>query len=181
MLEIPATTAQPPRTAGKEAASHAGFHEFLSELNPLQYIPVIGTIYRAVTGDTIPEAARMAGGLVVSGLAGGPLGVATNIALTAAEHAVGVDPEKLGQKMLAQAGICAHAAAPAVLAAASQTPKIPAPTTVPGAAAQPGWSGAQLAAYGVTVGSDGALRRGALVGADVLNDMELARLQHAAA
>ena len=31
------------------------FHELLSELNPLQYLPVIGTIYRSMTGDLIPE------------------------------------------------------------------------------------------------------------------------------
>ena len=168
MLEVPATAAQPTPTAQKAAASHHSFHEFLSELNPLQYIPVIGTIYRAVTGDTIPEAARVAGGLVVSGLAGGPIGLATNIAITAAEHAVGVDPEKLGLKVLAQAGI--GDAAPA-----AETPAKAAPAGV--ATAQPAWSNAQLAAYGVTVDGDGALHHKTLVGADVLNDLELARLQ----
>ena len=89
----------PPLTphAVKPGAAPVGrggtFHELLSELNPLQYIPVVGTVYRALTGDVIPEAARVAGSLVVSGLAGGPVGVATSVALLAAEKATGVDPE----------------------------------------------------------------------------------------
>jgi hypothetical protein len=175
MLEVPATTAQPTQAAPKAAAAHGGFHEFLSELNPLQYIPVIGTIYRAVTGDTIPEAARVAGGLVVSGLAGGPIGVATNIAITTAAHAIGVDPEKLGLKVLAQAGI---GEAEAAVAEPPATDKASAKAVAASlATAHPAWSGAQLAAYGVTVGGDGALHHGALVGADVLNDLELARLR----
>ena len=45
------------------------------------------------------------------------------------------------------------------------------------ATAEPAWSNAQLAAYGVTVDGDGALHHKTLVGADVLNDLELARLQ----
>lgn len=55
------------------------FHELLSALNPLQYMPVVGTLYRAMTGDVIPEALQRAGSLVVSGLLGGPIGVALNV------------------------------------------------------------------------------------------------------
>jgi hypothetical protein len=38
------------------------------------------------------------------------------------------------------------------------------------------WSPAQLAAYGVTRTAHGGLKRGALEGADVLNELELIRL-----
>ena len=46
----------PPAQAPASApASHGGFtfHDFLSIINPLQHLPVISTIYRAITGDTI--------------------------------------------------------------------------------------------------------------------------------
>lgn len=49
---------------------HVSFHELLSALNPLQHVPVVGTIYRAATGDTIPLPLQVAGSL----LTGGPPG-----------------------------------------------------------------------------------------------------------
>ena len=184
----PAAPAAPPT-----AAAPSPFHVLLSELNPLQYLPVVGTIYRAVTGDTIPEAARFAGGLVVSGLTGGPVGIAMNLGATLLERLVGIDPEQLGDRLLAELGI-GHApsarAAPTALAAVPPAPEAapPAPagavapaSTPPGAAPAPAsparaWSPAQLAAYGVTGGADGTLRRGTVSGADVLNTLELARI-----
>jgi hypothetical protein len=117
------------------------FRELLSELNPLQYIPVVGTLYRAVTGDTVPERARLAGSLVVSGLAEGPVGVATNVAMLAVEKATGIDPEKIGTSLLARLGI-GHAAVTTQIAA---RPAIPAAS---GAAPAPAsWSPAQLEHY----------------------------------
>ena len=41
-------------------------------INPLQHIPVVSSIYRAITGDEISPAARLAGGA----LFGGPIGLA---------------------------------------------------------------------------------------------------------
>ncbi len=152
------------------APSHFSFHELLSELNPLQYLPVVGTIYRAVTGDTIPETVREAGSLVVSGLLGGPIGVVTGLATLAVEKVTGIDPEAIGGKVLASLGIGGAQDMPAPVPAA-------APAAVAEAAPQP-WSSAQLAAYGVTTDAGGTLQHGALSGADVLNDMELTR--HAA-
>ncbi len=118
-LAIAATTAPAPSAAAPQAASGKGgvtFGEVLSCLNPLQYLPVVGTIYRAVTGDTIPEPIREAGSLVVSGLTGGPVGVATSLGMDLAERALGIDTEAIGQHVLAFLGIghgAPHAAAPA--------------------------------------------------------------------
>lgn len=110
----PLFLAQPIAPARAAAPSTLpSFHELLSDLNPLQYIPVVGTLYRAVTGERIPEAARLAGGFVVSGLIGGPIGMATNLALLAAERLTGIDPEAIGQRVLAGLGIGGEAAAPA--------------------------------------------------------------------
>ena len=47
------------------------FSEFLDIINPLQHLPVISTIYRAITGDEIGLAPRVLG----AALFGGPLGI----------------------------------------------------------------------------------------------------------
>ncbi len=69
--------------------SHITFHDALSALNPLQYLPVVGTIYREVTGDVVNPALRIA----VAGAASvvlGPLGlVAAMIGAAADEIAHG--------------------------------------------------------------------------------------------
>jgi hypothetical protein len=64
-----------------------GFADLLDVINPLQHIPVVGTLYRELTGDTISEAARMAGGAMW----GGPAGVIGALANTITEHAAGGD------------------------------------------------------------------------------------------
>ncbi len=153
-------------------AHRSAFHELLSELNPLQYLPVVGTIYRAVTGDRISDEARTVGSLVMSGLTGGPAAMAISAALMAVEKVIGVDPEKLGQGVLAEVGI-----GPARSAVAQPTPAAsgPARSVADSPAHAAYWSPAQLAAYGVTT-AGGTLRRGSLKGSDVLNDMELASL-----
>ncbi|MEM7568235.1 MAG: hypothetical protein AAF337_00430 [Pseudomonadota bacterium] len=48
-----------------------GFGDFIDMINPLHHIPGVGQVYRAITGDTISDNARLAGG----GLYAGPLGI----------------------------------------------------------------------------------------------------------
>jgi hypothetical protein len=200
-------------TATAPAAAATGsdqFHTLLSELNPLQYLPVVGTLYRSITGDTIPQGMREFGSFIASGLTGGPVGLATNMALLVIEKATGIDPEAIGQNLLADIGI-GHGATPQP-ATAQATPLTFPTATDPGASAAKatadattaatttaaatapaqgspvakaaaqavqtvGWSPAQLSAYGVTKTASGDLRRGSVSGADVLNDLELARHQ----
>lgn len=50
------------------------FGDLLDTINPLQHIPVISTIYREVTGDTIGPVARIVGGTIF----GGPVGFAAS-------------------------------------------------------------------------------------------------------
>ena len=47
-----------------------GFDDFLDVINPLQHIPLVGTLYREMTGDTIETPARIAGGALFGGLFG---------------------------------------------------------------------------------------------------------------
>ena len=51
------------------------FRQVLAAVNPLQHVPVVGMVYRATTGDTIPIAFQIAG----SALFGGPLGLVGSI------------------------------------------------------------------------------------------------------
>jgi hypothetical protein len=194
------------------AAKPDNFHVLLSELNPLQYVPVIGTLYRSTTGDTIPQASREIGGLVMGGLISGPFGVVTGLATLVLEKITGIDPERIGQTLLADIGI-GHAPGPAAPDPPQPLPlntPTPTPTAATKAAAagdagaatasahaagtaiaQPAaatqavqsvaWSPSQLSAYGVTRTPTGDLQRGEVSGADVLNDLELARHQTAPA
>ena len=140
-----------------------GFGDFLSCLNPLQYLPVVGAIYRSVTGDTIPETVREAGSLVVSGLTGGPIGVAMSVGADLVERAVGFDQEKFSQQLLASIGI-GHGAAAA-----------PATTTQPATETADTSGGVSLAAL-QTQAAPFAIPSGVTADADTLNGMELARL-----
>jgi hypothetical protein len=181
------------------------FRQVLSALNPLQYLPVIGTIYRAVTGDQIPETLRTVGSIVVGALTGGPIGAAIGAGIAVVEKITGIDMDKVGQSMLAglgfhhqpiaspasapvQAAGPDSSAAPAALPAHTDSPApLPAaaasPMTWPGLSVSPAvslteaWSPAQLAAYGVSTGLDGTLKLAGLSGADVLNSLEMSRIQ----
>jgi hypothetical protein len=207
-----ANTASPAVTAHDAVSKDHGwsFHAILSAMNPLQYLPVVGTIYRAVTGDAIPEPLWRAGSLLVSGLLGGPIGIMTSIAATLAEKITGLDPEKIvtaGFNKIAPAAAASFAArqaTPAIPPASTAVPgsnnslvstiastsnisassTIRQPSTIPAtssASARLAMSPAQLAAYGVRVDPSGNLRLGNIRGADVLNAIELGRLNRAAA
>jgi hypothetical protein len=185
-----------PVAPAAQAESHTTFREVLSALNPLQYIPVVGTIYRAVTGDQIAEPLRRIGTLVVSFLMGGPVGALINLGVFAAEKVTDFDLDKTGQAALhgdlpgdpAVASATPAQAATPVLAQAADT-GLPPPLVFASVEAAPSaagpsapaaaeaWSPAQLAAYGVGTTSDGSLKLANLQGADVLNSLELSRIQ----
>ena len=69
--------ATPARTASDPLPT---FREVLSALNPLQYLPVVGTIYRVVTGDQGSPALRTGVSMITGMLMGGPLGLMTSMA-----------------------------------------------------------------------------------------------------
>ncbi|HVP86395.1 MAG TPA: hypothetical protein VMS78_16860 [Rhizomicrobium sp.] len=63
------------------------FDDFLDIINPLQHIPVVSTIYRHLTGDTIKPFERLAGDTLFGGLWGG-VSSAANLIF---EHITGKD------------------------------------------------------------------------------------------
>lgn len=169
----PAPVTSAPQRPDQDGS--VSFHDVLSALNPLQYLPVVGTIYRAVTGDVIPEPMRIMGSLVASGLMGGPVGIITGIASLALQKITGINLEAVGASVLHSIGIggepdaeaqdvAASAATPAMASAA-----LPEPVRV-------AWTPAQLAAYGM-----GGAGRAQDVTADMLNGMELANIGRAMA
>lgn len=62
-----------------------GFRAFLSAINPLPHIPVVGAVYRYVTGEKSHPAAQVVGGFVF----GGPIGMAIAALGAAFEQATG--------------------------------------------------------------------------------------------
>ena len=63
------------------------FLDLLDVINPLQHIPIISTLYRSISGDTIDPGAKIAGGT----LFGGPLGAAISALDVAVKHKTGRD------------------------------------------------------------------------------------------
>lgn len=148
-ISISGTTTAIAPSAAKAAPADdwPSFHNILSALNPLQYVPVVGTIYRAITGDTIPEALQVAGSFVFSALTGGPFGMILNAATVIAEKATGIDPEAIGRDLLAWAGIGIASPSDARAAPVLQARVLEAGT--PSVAATP-WTAPQRAAYAPT-------------------------------
>lgn len=64
-----------------------GVADLIDIVNPLQHIPGVSTVYRALTGDEISQGARLAGGT----LYGGPLGFASALADNVSEDVTGRD------------------------------------------------------------------------------------------
>lgn len=63
------------------------FADMLDVINPLQHIPGVSTLYRAITGDVIGAGAQIAGGAIF----GGPIGLVASIANLIFEQETGKD------------------------------------------------------------------------------------------
>ena len=63
------------------------FRDFLDMINPLQHIPVVGTIYREITGDEIDPGAKLFGSTVL----GGPIGAIVSVIDVVIKHNTGKD------------------------------------------------------------------------------------------
>ncbi|HYD32628.1 MAG TPA: hypothetical protein VEB64_17430 [Azospirillaceae bacterium] len=111
------------RREGPESApaGDMSFWDFLDVINPLQHIPVVSTLYRAVTGDTLGQPARVMGGL----LYGGPIGLMAGVVSSVVEQETGKDP---GEHVLALFDGPDEAAATQTAAAEPPPEKAPEPT-----------------------------------------------------
>jgi hypothetical protein len=73
--------------AAPENNNELSFWDFLDLINPLQHIPVVNTIYRHMTGDTIKTPVQLIGATVL----GGPIGFATAMVDSLIEESTGTD------------------------------------------------------------------------------------------
>jgi hypothetical protein len=78
---LSAPAASPPAAVAVKAAAKSSewdfsFHNLLQILNPLEHLPIVGTIYRAITGTHIGVPERIAGDALYGGLWGAVSGVA---------------------------------------------------------------------------------------------------------
>ena len=74
------------------------FGDFLDIINPLQHIPIVSTVYRAITGDTIKAGSRIAGDT----LFGGPIGLAAGVIDAMVQESTGKD---IGEQAMAMVGV----------------------------------------------------------------------------
>lgn len=60
------------RTPGgpETTATEFGFDDLVDIVNPLQHLPIVGSLYRAISDDGISPVARVAGGALFGGVAG---------------------------------------------------------------------------------------------------------------
>ncbi len=89
--------APPPDGAGPIGPDQAwpvpvesNFTDLLRGLNPLHHVPVVGMIYRAATGETIPATMRVLG----AGIVGGPLGMLGAGLMGLVEEIIRVGPDR---------------------------------------------------------------------------------------
>ncbi|MBP2293898.1 hypothetical protein [Azospirillum rugosum] len=90
---------------GVEIRGEMSFDDFLDVINPLQHLPIVGNIYRELTGDTIKTSSKVIGGILYGGVVGGMASI-TNAVV---EEAQGKD---LGDQVLAALGFGGGDAAP---------------------------------------------------------------------
>jgi hypothetical protein len=146
-------TSTAPKTGDQDESF---FHHMLDVVNPLQHLPVIGTIYRAITGEHIGPVEKIAG----DALYGGLWGAVSSIADVALEQITGKSAEDtvLGWLKGSSDTEVAKITAPNITVAqslpSSDTPALPsAPTAI--ASAQP--NGADVTALTASLAAKGII------------------------
>jgi hypothetical protein len=118
--QTPVGGVSPPERAGGAASSgdwDFSFHDLVSIVNPLQHFPIVSTLYRKFTGDTIKPLERVAGDT----LYGGWMGLASSVANLVFEKTTGKDFGDTVLAMIDGDGDSNPAAAKAEVASASPT------------------------------------------------------------
>jgi hypothetical protein len=73
---VDATKASAAKPDDSESMWHVSFDDVLDVVNPLQHLPIVGTVYRALTHDQIKTPEKIAGDT----LYGGVMGLASSVA-----------------------------------------------------------------------------------------------------
>lgn len=91
------------------------FDQVLDVINPLHHIPVVGTLYRALTGDQLDGSASIMGSMIY----GGPVGLVAGLVDAVVEQASGRDIGGLALAMIGGEELAGPAAAVQTAAAAA--------------------------------------------------------------
>ena len=67
--------------------------EAQNALNPLQYVPVVGMIYRQATGETVPPMMSIAGSVATGAMFGGPIGIIGSVLMNFAQELFRIGPD----------------------------------------------------------------------------------------
>ncbi|MGH6946310.1 MAG: hypothetical protein ACREDZ_03200, partial [Kiloniellales bacterium] len=124
------TAARSAALADGTNAAELGFGDLLDLVNPLQHLPVVSSVYRALTGDEIRPAARVLGDT----LYGGPLGLLAGLVNVVSEQVNGRD---IGENLMAFAFGDEAAVEDTAVAAAEPAAEGPAPLETAAGAAPP--------------------------------------------
>jgi hypothetical protein len=98
----PAVSGGSPDAKPAKAKQSLGFSDLLAAINPIQHIPIVGSIYRAITGDTMSPTAEVVGGA----LFGGIIGAVTSLADVVFAQATG---KNVGDTVLSWLGFDSNA------------------------------------------------------------------------
>ena len=166
----PTAGAESTGTSHQTEAAEGSFWDLLDVVNPLQHLPIVGALYRQVTGDTISAPARVMGGA----LYGGPLGMLAGVAETLFEQTTGADygtqlaqlitgapTDKAGAAQLAMAETAKAAAASGAAtpaAAAADTASVAAATAGAAQATSQAVEAAKTAAGGASAATEAAAK-----------------------
>jgi hypothetical protein len=115
-----ANSGKPLLTTGADGKSF--FENVLDIVNPLEHLPVVSTIYHAITGNQSGDVEKIAGDT----LYGGPIGLLSSVADVAFEKITG---KNFGDTMLAMVGIGGGDSAKNTVLASAKTPDAEISTT----------------------------------------------------
>ncbi len=88
------TPAKTDHKTSQTKEDNFSFWDMVDVINPMQHLPIIGNIYREITGDGIQPIARIAGGAIFGGI----IGAASSIANVIVQETSGKD---IGEHMMA--------------------------------------------------------------------------------
>jgi hypothetical protein len=112
-----------------DAGTGPGFRDMLAALNPLQGLPVIGAIYRHVTGDVPHPAAQVVGSLIF----GGPIGLMLGALTATFEQTTGKTPVQMAMDAISpgRPDPGATTLAEALMPAEPESPPVPPASMMP--------------------------------------------------
>src|SRR3954462_9308030 len=153
--DVERVTVSAPKSDGpaKPDAGEGFFHHLLDVINPLQHLPIIGTLYRAITGEHIGPVEKVMGDTLYGGL----WGAASSVADLAFEGVTGKSLEDTVLGWLSHGGdskVAAKVAAPAIFAGTS-LPSSDLPPLPPAQIASSAPDGLELAAFSNALSTKG--------------------------